>query len=82
MLQQIEIHFTIEKNGKLRKRRAIVDPRTSGVTAIRIPVDFTPTMAPPETDVQVKSDTVGDEIGDSDPGPGVCYEIGEETFCW
>ena len=80
MFDSIEIRFTIQKNGKEAKRRAIILPN-SGVKAIRLEGGKR-TEPPPEKDVRIESDTTGDIVDRMDAGPLVCYDIGEQTFCW
>jgi hypothetical protein len=82
MFEKIEIHFEITKNGKTKKRRAIILPG-SGVTAIRLKGGTSTKEGPPdEKDVLIESDTPGDKVERMDAGGDVCYDIGEERFCW
>jgi hypothetical protein len=73
---RIEIHFVV--NGK--KRRAQILPG-SRVKAIRLGTQAR-TQPPPEQDVLIVADEPGDTVSRNDDGPGVCYEIGGQTFCW
>jgi hypothetical protein len=73
---RIEIHFVV----KGKKRRAQILPG-SRVKAIRLGTQ-NPTQPPPEQDVLIVADEPGDTVSRNDDGPGVCYEIGGQTFCW
>ncbi len=80
MADKIVIHYTIEKNEKVRKRRAVIDPNEGIVEAIELRAGGG--QGKPDG-VIVNSDTPNDKIEVGDAGPGLCYRVkGGDVVCW